>query len=243
MAIQTYENFVLENKMTDLVNTNLDVNALFTVDNSLATEAGLDKVVNKYTYDGAVEQLAKGAKNTTIGNVTFVPTKYTVKRYQQTFKYNDMDVMQDPYILDVATTGAATVMANEIKAEYIDELKKISNTHGVGEHITYDGVVDALAAIGREVESDTFIVMGLADRADIRKDADYRHPDRVKSSILVSLVLLQVFLACSPSSFLTMSSTSLQKTRLSSSLRRKVLLSRIETLRLKTTPLFMRDTV
>lgn len=174
MAIQTYENFVLENKMTDLVNTNLDVNALFTVDNSLATEAGLDKVVNKYTYDGAVEQLAKGAKNTTIGNVTFVPTKYTVKRYQQTFKYNDMDVMQDPYILDVATTGAATVMANEIKAEYIDELKKISNTHGVGEHITYDGVVDALAAIGREVESDTFIVMGLADRADIRKDADYK---------------------------------------------------------------------
>lgn len=93
MAIQLYENFVLENKMTDLVNTNLDVNSLFTRDDSLATEAGLKKVINKYTYTGTVEKLAKGAKNTSIGAVAFVPSEYTVNRYQQTFKYNDMDVM------------------------------------------------------------------------------------------------------------------------------------------------------
>ena len=53
MAIQTYDNFVLENRMTDLVNTNLDVNALFTLDTSLASEAGLKKVIHKYTYAGA----------------------------------------------------------------------------------------------------------------------------------------------------------------------------------------------
>jgi hypothetical protein len=168
-----YENFVLENKMTDLVNTNLDVNALFTVDNSLATEAGLDKVVNKYTYTGKVEQLAKGAKNTTRGAVSFVPQKYTVKRYQQTFDYNDMDIMQDPYLLDVATAGAATLMSNEIKEEYFAELAKISKT---SEYTTfnYDAVVDALAEIGKEVESDMFIIMGTDLRAAIRKDADYK---------------------------------------------------------------------
>jgi hypothetical protein len=173
MAIQLYENFVLENKMTDLVNTNLDVNSLFTLDTSLATEAGLKKVINKYTYDGTVEELAKGAKNSATGNVTFVPAEYTVKRYQQTFKYNDMDVMQDPYILDVATTGAAQVMANDIRAQYFAELAKITNTHEYDE-LNYDAIVDGLLAIGREVESDQFIVMGLEGKAAIRHDNDYK---------------------------------------------------------------------
>ena len=47
-----YENFIIENKMTDLVNTNLDVRGLMTIDYSLAESAGLKKVVNKYTYTG-----------------------------------------------------------------------------------------------------------------------------------------------------------------------------------------------
>ena len=173
MAIQLYENFVLENKMTDLVNTNLDVNSLFTRDDSLATEAGLKKVINKYTYSGTVEKLAKGAKNTSVGAVAFVPSEYTVNRYQQTFKYNDMDVMQDPYILDVATTGAAQVMANDIRAQYFAELAKISKSHQY-DVFNYDAIVDALADIGKEVETDMFIIMGTDLRAAIRKDPDYK---------------------------------------------------------------------
>lgn len=173
MAIATYENFVLEHKMTDLVNTNVNVNALYTVDNSLALEAGLKKVINKYTYTGAVEKLAKGAKNTARGAVSMVPTEYVVERYQQTFGYNDMDIMQDPFILDVMTTGAAQVMANEIRDEYFAELAKISNTDNY-DAFSYDVVVDALAKIGREVEDGMFIVMGLDAKADIRKDADYK---------------------------------------------------------------------
>lgn len=168
-----FTNQVIENKMTDLVNTNLDVNALFTVDNSLTTEAGLKKVINKYTYSGTVEKLAKGAKNTAKGAVSFVPSEYVIERYQQTFEYNDMDVMQDPYILDAATTGAATVMANDIKAQYFAELAKISKTHEASA-FNYDNFVDALAEIGREVESDMFIVMGIDGRAAVRKDADYK---------------------------------------------------------------------
>lgn len=173
MAHTTYENFVLENKMTDLVNTNVNVNSLFTLDNSLALEAGLKKIVNKYTYTGKVEKLAKGAKNSTKGSATFAPVEYEVERYQQTFEYNDMDVMQDPYILDVLSTGASQTMANEIREEYFAELAKISNTY---EYTTfnYDAVVDALAQINREVESDLFIVMGLDSKAAIRKDEDYK---------------------------------------------------------------------
>lgn len=173
MAIQLYDNFILENKMTDLVNTNVNVNALYTVDNTLAMEAGLRKVINKYTYTGKVEKLAKGAKNTVRGAVSFTPVEYTVERYQQTFGYNDMDVMTDPYILDVLTTGASQTMANEIREEYFAELEKITNTDTYTT-FGYDTVVDALLKIGREVENDQIIVMGLDAKADVRKDPDYK---------------------------------------------------------------------
>lgn len=173
MAIALYENFVLENKMTELVNTNLDVNALFTTDTSLAEAAGLKKVVNKYTYNGTVEKLAKGAKNTVRGEVTLEPVEYTVERYQQTFGYNDMDIMQDPYVLDVLTTGAADTMANHVRTQYFDELAKISNTANYST-LNYDAIVDALQTIGREVEADQFIIMGLDGKAAIRKDEDFK---------------------------------------------------------------------
>ena len=173
MAIQLYDNFVLENKMTDLVNTNLNVNALFTTDTSLESEAGLKKIVNKYTYSGTVVKLTKGAKNSVKGSVTLVPTEYVVERYQQTFEYNDMDIMQDPYVLDVMTTGAAETMANHIRTQYFGELAKISNT-STYTTLSYDTIVDALQTIGREVESDQFIIMGLDGKAAIRKDADFK---------------------------------------------------------------------
>lgn len=173
MAIQLYDNFVLENKMTDLVNTNLNVNALFTTDTSLESEAGLKKIVNKYTYSGTVEKLTKGAKNSVKGSVTLVPTEYVVERYQQTFEYNDMDIMQDPYVLDVMTTGAAETMVNHIRTQYFGELAKISNA-STYTTLSYDTIVDALQTIGREVESDQFIIMGLDGKAAIRKDADFK---------------------------------------------------------------------
>ena len=175
MAHELFTNQVIENKMTDLVNTNLDVNALFTRDDSLTTEAGLTKVINKYTYAGTVEELAKGAKNAdeAKGKVTFIGKPYEIKRYQQTFEYNDMEVMQDPYILDVATNGAAVEMANHMRKTYIDELRGTTNVHEY-EVFNYDEVVDALADLGREIESDLFLIMGTDLRAAIRKDADYK---------------------------------------------------------------------
>lgn len=172
MVFVGYENFVLENKMTDLVNSKLDVRSLMTVDYSLAESAGLKKTINKYTYSGAVEKLAKGAKNTTIGGVTFTPKEYEIERYQQTYKYNDMDVEQDPYLIDVASKGASELMANEIRTEYYTELAKITNSFEYTV-FNYAAIVDALAALDKEVEDDMFVVMGNDLRAQIRKDPDF----------------------------------------------------------------------
>lgn len=172
MAITGYDNIVIENKMTDLVNTKLDVRSLFTTDYSLAETAGMKKVINKYTYTGKVEKLAKGAKNTTKGGVTFEPKEYEVNRYQQTFVYNDMDIMKDPYLLDVLTNGASTLMSNEIKTEYMEEVAKISNNYQYTA-FGYSAVVDALADLNKEVEEDMFVIMGNDLRALIRKDTDF----------------------------------------------------------------------
>lgn len=173
MAIQLYDNFVVENKITETVNSLLDVNSLMTLDTTLTTDAGLTKKIHKYTYTGHVEQLAKGAKNTQFGEIAMAESEYTVKRYQQTYKFNDIDVMTDPYIQDVFADGAAKAMANEIRTEYFTELAKISKSTSVTGALTYDAVVDALQQVGVEDEDNLFLLMGGDGKAAIRKDDDF----------------------------------------------------------------------
>jgi len=176
MAIQTIPNQVIEAKITDITNSYLDMRSLFTVDTSLQTAAGLTKRVYKYTYTATVEKLEKGAKNSDAakGAVGLTYTDYEVERYQQTYGYNDMDVMADPNIVNVLADGAGKTMANEVKAEYFAELAKISNTFDGSKYTSvYEAVVDAVAALPKAAESDItdlFIIMGADARAAVRKD-------------------------------------------------------------------------
>ena len=73
MPNMTYENSVLEAKLTELVNSKLEVRTLMSVDDSLAEGAGLTKIINRYTYRGSVEALNAGEANDQEGEVTFSP--------------------------------------------------------------------------------------------------------------------------------------------------------------------------
>ncbi len=169
-----YENTILEAKLTELLNSKLEVRSLMTVDDSLSEGAGLTKIINRYSYTGTVEELESGAANSAAGYVTFTPASYTVKRYQQTFRYNDTEAMQDPALIDMALAGAADVMANQIRTEYFAQLAGIKNRYLIeGDAVTYTDIVEALAEIGREVEDGLFILMGAEARAAIRKDPDF----------------------------------------------------------------------
>lgn len=167
-------NQVIEHKITDIVNTTLDMRSLFTVDSSLTASAGFSKRIYKYTYSGTVEQLAKGAKNTAKGAVSLAYDDYTVKRYQQTYEYNDMDVMADPNIVNVLSDGAGKTMANEIKTEYFTELAKIANHFDAKAYDSlYEAAVDAVAALPKAAEkdiTDLFLIMDAQGRAAVRKD-------------------------------------------------------------------------
>lgn len=176
MSNVPYENFVLENKLTDLLNTKLAVRSLMTMDDSLVPVAGQTKKINVYSYTGAVEKVAKGAKNTVRGAISFTPIDYTVETSQQVFDYLDEEIMSDPMILDAGMNGASTLMVNDINTKYFAELAKgtqVSNW-AMGEAISYDAVVDAIAFLNIEDESALFLVVGTGLKADIRKDPDFK---------------------------------------------------------------------
>ena len=98
MAHQVYENFILESKLNDLLDTKLNTRSLMTIDTDLTENAGMKKVINVYNYTGKVETLAMGEGNTVKGAVTFTPEEYVVEVGQQTFEYFDEQAMTDPKI-------------------------------------------------------------------------------------------------------------------------------------------------
>ena len=175
MANTVYENFVLESKLKDILSTKLNTKTLMTIDNSLTESAGMINKVNTYTYTGTVEKLAKGAKNTQRGAITYSSTPYTVKVAQQVFDYYDEEFMQDPNVLDYGLEGAAQVMVNDMTADFFTEIAKatLSQTYTSGQ-FSYDVVVDAIEKMNIEDESGLFLLVGNDLKAQIRKDADFK---------------------------------------------------------------------
>ena len=176
MANTVYENFILESKLTDLLNTKLAVKGQMTIDASLAENAGMIKKVNKYTYSGAVQKVAAGAGNTVRGSITFATSPYEVEVYQQVADYTDEDAMQDNHVVDFILEGASTTMINDLNSKFFAELDKatLEQTYANGGAISYDTVVDAIAKMNLEDESGLFLVIGTDLKAAIRKDEDFK---------------------------------------------------------------------
>ena len=175
MANTVYANKVIEAKAKDLLTTAVNTRSLMAVDNSLAQSEGMTKTVNLYTYTGAVEKLADGAKNTTRGSIAYVGTDYTVQRAQQVFDYLDSDFMKDNSIVDNMLKGANQVMVNQMTADFITEAKKatLGQTFAKGSALSYDTIVDAISKLNLEDESGIFVVIPNAWKAALRKDSDY----------------------------------------------------------------------
>ena len=176
MANTVYENFVLESRLTDLLNTKLNTRSLMTIDNSLTESAGMIKKINTYTYTGKVEKVTKGNKNTQRGAVSYTSKQYEVEVSQQVFDYYDEEFMQDPKVVEMGMNGAATLMVNDMNEKYFKELAKATLTHQIatGATFSYDAVVDAIQLMNLEDESGLFIVIGNDLKAEVRKDPDFK---------------------------------------------------------------------
>lgn len=168
MAHVIYDNFVLENKIENLLKTSVDMNAYVTADYSLAESAGMKKVINKYTATGSVEDLAMGKGNTGEFEVSFTPVEYTVGTTQGKFAYYDEQEMQDPMVVEAGLQALAQSMANDLTDKAIAEFGKASLT--IAQDWSFDGIVDAIAKMNVEDEAGLFLIVNPAQKAIIRKN-------------------------------------------------------------------------
>lgn len=173
MANVVYENKVLEAKAKDLLLTAINAKNFMTIDNELAQNAGMKKVINVYTYSGEAEELAAGVGNTNRGSISYTPQEYTVKMVQQAFDYLDEDFMKDNTIVDNMLKGANQVMVNKMTSDFIGELAK-ANLTSTFTTFGYEAIVDGISALNIEDESELFVIIPNAWKKDLRKDADYK---------------------------------------------------------------------
>lgn len=171
MANTVFNNKIIEAKAQDLLTTAVNARSLMNVDNSLAAEAGMTKTINVYTYTGEAEELGVGEGNSTRGSISYAGTDYTVKMVQQAFDYADEDFMKDHNVVDMGVKGATQLMTNKMTADFYAEAAKatLEQTGAMG----YDTIVDAIAKMNLEDESGLFVVVSPAQKAELRKDADY----------------------------------------------------------------------
>ena len=168
MAHTIYENFVLENKIEDILTTALDLQGYMTVDTSLTQEPGMKKVIHTYVANGNVEDLAMGEGNSEEITVSFTSAEYEVGTTQGKFQYYDEQEMTDPMVVDTGLDGLAKNLINDFTAKAMAEYAK-GTLEVTGAAWTFDLVVDAIAKMNLEVEDGLFLLINPAQQAGFRK--------------------------------------------------------------------------
>lgn len=170
MAHTIYENKVLENKIEDMLTTNIDVNAYLTADYSLTENAGMKKVVNTYTASGNVEELAMGEGNNSENDITvsYTTKEYTVGTTQGHFPYYDEQEMTDPMVVEVGLKGLTDKMTNDLTAKAIAAMDGATLTSTVTDW-GFDNFADAVAVYPYENEEGLFCLINPKQKAAIRK--------------------------------------------------------------------------
>lgn len=163
-----YDNFVLENKLEDLLTTNLDLNQFATHDDSLVENPGMVKKIHTYTSTGDVEELEMGEGNSQGIQVSFTEKEYRVGTTQGMFEYYDEQEMTDPLIIDAGLDGLAKRMTNNLTGKIVDEYEKAELVY-TGTAWKFGDFVDAIAMYPYEGEEGLFCLINPAQKASIRK--------------------------------------------------------------------------
>ena len=181
MANVVFDNKVISSYAKEVLNTIISARNLMTIDTELTEKPGQVRTVNAYTYTGKVDEVAEGAGNTNTSTIAYVGTDYRVKTNQQKFSYTDEQIMKDDKILGYAVDGAVKAMANKMFDDFLAALATTNSgsplvpvvTFAQGGKFGYTTVVDAIAEMELENESELFLLVGPDYLAQLRKDANY----------------------------------------------------------------------
>lgn len=168
MAHTIYENFILENKLADMLTTKIDLNSYMTINTSLTQEPGMKLKVLTYDATSGVEKLAMGQGNSKDIEVSFTETEYEVETFQGRFIYHDEEEMTDPMVVDTGLAKIAADMVNTFTDLAIAEYEKATLVQE-GTAWDFDIVVDAIAKMNLEAEDGLFLLISPADKAAFRK--------------------------------------------------------------------------
>lgn len=169
MAHKIYDNFILENKIEDILLTAVDMNQFMTIDTSLTEQPGMLKKIHKYTATGNVEELAMGEGNSEEIEVSFTEAEYRVGTTQGKFAYYDEQEMTDPMVVDTGLEGLAKKMTNDLTTKAIAEFSKATLVVP-GFKFDFNGVVDGIAKMNLESEEGLFLLINPAQQALFRKN-------------------------------------------------------------------------
>lgn len=181
MPNTVFDNKVISSYAKEVLNTIISARNLMTIDTELTEKPGQVRTVNAYTYTGNVQELAEGVGNSQTSTIAYVGKDYRVKTNQQKFSYTDEQIMKDDKVLGYAVDGAAKAMANKMFDDFLAALATTDSgsplvpvvTFAKGGKFGYTTVVDAIAEMELENESDLFLLVGPDYLAQIRKDANY----------------------------------------------------------------------
>ena len=168
MAHVIYENFVLANKLADMLITKIDLNNYLTIDTSLTEAPGMKKIIHTYRATSGVEQLAMGEGNSKDIEVSFDSAEYEVKTFQGRFVYHDEEFMTDPMVVDTGLAGISSDLINQFVNLAIGEYGKATLTVPATSW-SFEAVVDAIAKMDLEDEAGLFLLISPEDQAAFRK--------------------------------------------------------------------------
>lgn len=168
MAHTAYENFILSNKINDILTTQVDLNNYLTIDTTMTEGPGMKKVVNTYTSTGDIEALGLGEGNSGEIEVSFTSKEYDVLTYQGKFAFYDEQEMTDPMIVDTGLQHSVDRMVNKFTALAVAEYEKATLALTPAAW-SFDAVVDAIAEMDLEKEDGLFLLISPDDKAAFRK--------------------------------------------------------------------------
>lgn len=178
---QYYDNFVLENEINEMYDTQLNMLQFCTPDTSLQAVAG-DKIkVNVYDATSVAEEVGLGEGNSDQIKVTLTNKEFEVKTVQTRFAWLDEEARRDPIVPVVGAQKAVASLVNKMNADVLAEMDKATlAVKASGDY--FADFIDAVATLSLDKDADyadesltpganCFALINKKDLAKLRKSA------------------------------------------------------------------------
>ena len=168
-SLKVFDDAIIATKLENQLITSLDMNQYITTDYTLSATPGMSIEIHTYHGTGDVEDL-----DMTEGNTGDIGANYTTETYEVTttqgrVPYYDEQQMTDPTAVDKAIAHLSTQLTNDLTKKVVAEFDKGTNrVYGFG--FDFAGVVEAIASMPEETNTNLFILINKKDYATLQKN-------------------------------------------------------------------------